>query len=244
MAKKKVDEKTEENISKEVHNLMLEIKTYLSDLYKNKYIQQKDLKFITSKLDGIMNLDGQYDARDIITHEVDKYKTDLYGKYEQGIIEVKIKPLYKGVRLPKRQFKLDAGTDAYITCFLEILENSVVRPLPDAEIKLKSLGRVVCSLGFAAEIPKGYYAQIVPRSGLAMSRGLTILNTPATIDAGYRDEWMAIVVNLSNRAVIISLGERICQIIIKRIVNFDFVTVEKLEASDRGMNGLGSTGTG
>lgn len=243
MAKKEKEEgKIKTDTSKEVHDTISDIKNYVAELYKNKYIKRKDLKFFNSKLEQLMEKDGIYDAGEVLEHELEKYKKELYDKFEDGIIEVKIKPLYKGVRLPQRQFKLDAGTDAYITCFLEILENGAIRPLPNTEIKLKSLGRVVCGLGFATEIPKGYYGQVVPRSGLALRHGLTVINSPGTIDAGYRNEWTAIMVNLSNRSIVLSLGDRICQIIIRKMVNFTFVTVERLEESDRDMSGFGSTG--
>ncbi|KKN09547.1 hypothetical protein LCGC14_1045370, partial [marine sediment metagenome] len=110
------------------------------------------------------------------------------------------------------------------------------------QFTLFPLQRVDCRLGFATEIPKSYYAQIVPRSGLALWNGLTILNTPATIDSGFRNEWMVIIVNISNKEVKLKVGDRICQIIIRKMIDFEFEEVEELNKSERGLNGLGSTG--
>ncbi|MBN1803081.1 MAG: dUTP diphosphatase [Candidatus Lokiarchaeota archaeon] len=107
---------------------------------------------------------------------------------------------------------------------------------------LKPLERVGCPLGFATAIPEGYYFRVVPRSGLALWDGISILNTPGTIDAGYRNEWMAIVVNLSNKEVTLKKGERICQIILGKMHDYDFEEIEELPASDRGLGGFGSTG--
>jgi dUTP pyrophosphatase len=98
-------------------------------------------------------------------------------------------------------------------------------------------------LGFATAIPQGYYAAIVPRSGNALWKGLSIVNTPGTVDAGYRNEWIAIVVNLSNEDVIIESGEKICQFILRKLVLFNLKEVDDLENSDRGFNGFGSTGS-
>jgi dUTP pyrophosphatase len=97
-------------------------------------------------------------------------------------------------------------------------------------------------LGFATAIPEGYYVSVVPRSGNALWKGLTILNTPGTIDSGYRNEWMAIVVNVSNENVTIEKGERICQFILQKLIDFDLDPVENLPESERGLGGFGSTG--
>ncbi|MHA1620337.1 MAG: dUTP diphosphatase, partial [Promethearchaeota archaeon] len=107
---------------------------------------------------------------------------------------------------------------------------------------LKPLERILCPLGFATAIPEGYYATVVPRSGFALWEGLSIVNSPGTIDAGYRNEWGAIVVNLSNRDVVLHKGDKICQLIIRKLVDYDFEIVEELPTSDRGLGGFGSTG--
>ncbi len=161
------------------------------------------------------------------------------------MIKIKIKKFGKDVKLPTRQKEGDAGFDAYIHGFQKYTKqkiNKTNNPTDITQYTLLPLQRVDCRLGFATEIPKGYYAQVVPRSGLALWNGLTILNTPATIDSGFRNEWMVIIVNISNISVILNIGDRICQIIIRKCINFKFIEVEKLSDSDRGLNGLGSTG--
>ena len=107
---------------------------------------------------------------------------------------------------------------------------------------LKPLERVGCPLGFSTAIPEGYYFKVVPRSGLALWDGLSIVNSPGTIDAGYRNEWMAIVVNLSNKEVVLKKGERICQIILSKMLNYKFIETNELPESERGKGGFGSTG--
>ncbi len=163
------------------------------------------------------------------------------------MVKIKIKKIEKDAKLPKRQKKGDVGFDAYICGFQKYLKKEIVKTdnpvdIDKTQFTLFPLQRVDCRLGFATEIPKDYYAQIVPRSGLALWNGLTILNTPATIDSGFRNEWMVIIVNISNLPVILNVGDRICQIIIKKCVKFKFKEVEELNKSERGKNGLGSTG--
>jgi dUTP pyrophosphatase len=107
---------------------------------------------------------------------------------------------------------------------------------------LKPLERIGCPLGFSTAIPEGYYFKVVPRSGLALWDGLSIVNSPGTIDAGYRNEWMAIVVNLSNKEVILKKGERICQLILSKMYDYKFMETDELPESERGKGGFGSTG--
>lgn len=163
------------------------------------------------------------------------------------MIKIKIKKMEKDAKLPKKQKEGDAGFDAYIYGFQKYTHKKIDKSknpvdLNKSEYILQPLQRVDCRLGFATEIPEGYYAQIVPRSGLAIWEGLTILNTPATIDSGFRNEWMVVIVNISNKPVKLKRGDRICQIIIKKLVKFEFEEVEKLSESERGLDGLGSTG--
>lgn len=159
-------------------------------------------------------------------------------------MKIKIKKIEKDAKIPKRQKEGDVGFDAYINGFKSpsIIKKGNIIEWKHKEAWLSPFQRIMCCLGFATEIPKGYYAQIVPRSGLALWNGLTILNTPATIDSGYRNEWMVIIVNISNKEVKLKIGERICQIIIRKIVEFEFEEVDELSDSERGLNGLGSTG--
>ena len=158
------------------------------------------------------------------------------------MIKIKIKKFGKDVKLPTRQKDGDAGFDAYINEFKTInKEKGNIIELDNKTVCLYPLQRIICMLGFAMEIPKGYYAQVVPRSGLALWNGLTIINTPGTIDSGYRNEWTALIVNISNNTVTLKIGDRICQIIIRKLVNFEFEEVEELNNSERGLDGLGST---
>ena len=159
------------------------------------------------------------------------------------MIKIKIKKFGKDVKLPIRQKSGDAGFDAYIDNFKTTSDRKKeIIKWDRNETVLSPLQRIICGLGFAMEIPKGYYAQVVPRSGLALWSGLTIINSPGTIDSGYRNEWTALIVNVSNNQVHLKIGERICQIIIRKCIDFEFEEVEELSDSERSMNGLGSTG--
>ncbi len=107
---------------------------------------------------------------------------------------------------------------------------------------LKPLERTLIPTGLYIELPVGYEAQIRPRSGLALKKGLSVLNTPGTIDADYRGEIGVILINLSNEEVIIEDGERICQMVIAKHEQADLIQVEVLNETDRGAGGFGSTG--
>ncbi|MBI9054720.1 MAG: dUTP diphosphatase [Bacteroidales bacterium] len=107
---------------------------------------------------------------------------------------------------------------------------------------LKPLERVLIPTGLFIELPVGFEAQVRPRSGLALKKGLSVLNTPGTIDADYRGEIGVILINLSNEEVIIEPGERICQMVIAKHEQAEFIQVEVLNETDRGAGGFGSTG--
>ena len=109
-------------------------------------------------------------------------------------------------------------------------------------INLKPLERVMVGTGLSLELPDGYEAQIRPRSGLAAKHGITVLNSPGTIDADYRGEIKIILVNLSNENFVINDGERICQMVIAPYTQVELVDVEKLSDTDRGQGGFGHTG--
>lgn len=117
-----------------------------------------------------------------------------------------------------------------------------LRAFIDKNIELKPLERCLVPTGLFIELPVGFEAQIRPRSGLAFKFGLTVLNTPGTIDADYRGEIKVIMVNLSNEAYVIKSGERICQMIIAKHENVDLVEVDELSNTDRGAGGFGHTG--
>ncbi|MHA1931792.1 MAG: dUTP diphosphatase [Promethearchaeota archaeon] len=158
---------------------------------------------------------------------------------------IPIKKIRENVIIPKPSKPGDAGADARIEGFKKIIVEGNKRELVDVESDsyiLKPLERVGCSLGFATAIPEGYYFKVVPRSGLALWEGLSIVNSPGTIDSGYRNEWMAIVINLSNYDVTLKRGERICQIILVKMEEYEFNETGNLPGSERGLDGFGSTG--
>lgn len=109
-------------------------------------------------------------------------------------------------------------------------------------ITLQSLERTLIPTGLRIELPKGYEAQLRPRSGLALKQGVTLLNTPGTIDADYRGEIGVIVVNLSKEPVTIAHGERICQMVIAKYEQVIIEEVEILSDTERGEGGFGHTG--
>lgn len=109
-------------------------------------------------------------------------------------------------------------------------------------ILLEPLGRALVGTGLYIQLPKGYEAQIRPRSGLAAKHGITVLNSPGTIDADYRGEIKVILVNLSHQSFVINPGERIAQMIIATHEKVEFNVVDKLDETVRGEGGFGSTG--
>ncbi len=109
-------------------------------------------------------------------------------------------------------------------------------------ITLKPLQRTLVATGLFIELPRGHEAQIRPRSGLAFKNGLTVLNSPGTIDADYRGEIKVLLVNLSDNDFIINDGERIAQMVIAKHETINWNQVNSLEESDRGAGGFGSTG--
>lgn len=109
-------------------------------------------------------------------------------------------------------------------------------------ITLKPLERSVVGTGLFMELPIGYEAQVRPRSGLAAKKGITVLNTPGTIDADYRGEIGVILVNLSNKDFTIENGERIAQLVIAKHDRAEWIAVEELSETVRGEGGFGSTG--
>lgn len=109
-------------------------------------------------------------------------------------------------------------------------------------VTLQPLERALLPTGLYIELPQGYEAQIRPRSGLALKRGLTVLNSPGTIDADYRGEVKIILINLSQEPQTIEPGERICQMVIARHEQPEVVEVQELSATERGEGGFGHSG--
>ena len=131
--------------------------------------------------------------------------------------------------LPEYATELSAGLD---------LRANIAEP-----IELKPLDRTLVSTGLFIALPKGYEAQIRPRSGLAFKNGVTVLNSPGTIDADYRGELKVLLVNLSNTPFIINDGERVAQMVIAKHEQVNWEQTTSLDDTDRGAGGFGHTGT-
>lgn len=130
--------------------------------------------------------------------------------------------------LPKYSTELSAGMD--------------IRANIDSQICLKPLERYLVPTGLYISLPKGFEAQIRPRSGLAINKGITCLNSPGTIDADYRGEIMVILVNLSKGDFIINDGDRIAQMVISKHETIEWIHVDSLDETKRADGGLGHTG--
>ena len=142
---------------------------------------------------------------------------------------VQIKVVNKGNQpLPKYQTSQSAGMD--------------LRANIDAPVLLKPLDRKLIPTGLHIALPEGYEAQIRPRSGLAIKNGITIINTPGTIDADYRGDVGVILVNISNEDFVVQPGERIAQMVINKFEQAEFEVVEELDETERGEGGYGHTG--
>lgn len=114
--------------------------------------------------------------------------------------------------------------------------------LPEGPLTLEPMQRGLVSTGLYMEIPEGYEGQVRPRSGLAIKSGITVLNSPGTIDADYRGQVCVILINLSDKPFVINSGDRIAQLIIAKCEQVEPVQVEVLSATDRGAGGFGHTG--
>jgi len=114
--------------------------------------------------------------------------------------------------------------------------------LPEGQIIVKPLQRVLVPTGLFMEIPVGYEGQVRPRSGLAIKCGVTVLNSPGTIDADYRGEVKVILINLSNNEFVINSGDRIAQLVIAKCEQMEIEEVEILTVTERGSGGFGHTG--
>ncbi len=117
-----------------------------------------------------------------------------------------------------------------------------LRAFVDADVVLKPFERKLIPTGLYIELPDGYEAQIRPRSGLAIKSGITVLNSPGTIDSDYRGEIKVILINLSQDDFIIKSGDRICQMVIAKHEKAEFVEVDEISETERGAGGFGHTG--
>jgi dUTP pyrophosphatase len=142
---------------------------------------------------------------------------------------MKIKVVNKSKhKLPQYQTDHAAGLDLYASL--------------DDEVTLKPLDRQLVGTGLYIELPVGYEAQIRPRSGMAYKHGITVLNTPGTIDADYRGEVKIILVNLSDTTFTIKNGDRIAQMVVAKHETINWELVDNLSETTRGAGGYGSTG--
>lgn len=142
---------------------------------------------------------------------------------------IKIKIVNKGNQpLPEYATTQSAGVD--------------LRANIDEPVELKPLSRALIPTGLHIALPEGYEAQIRPRSGLAIKKGITCLNTPGTIDADYRGDVGVILINLSAETFIVNPGERIAQMVINKFEQAEFELVEELDETERGEGGFGHTG--
>jgi dUTP pyrophosphatase len=154
---------------------------------------------------------------------------DLTAGERLDVVEIAVRQLDPELPLPARQHAHDAGYD------LVARERAVLAP---------GGGRALVPTGMAMAIPPGYGGFVQPRSGLALRHGVTVLNTPGLVDAGYRDELKVLLVNLDPHAAFtVERGDRIAQLVIQRVAAVEWRAVDSLDASARGLGGFGSTGT-
>lgn len=131
-------------------------------------------------------------------------------------------------RLPEYKTVLSAGMD---------LKANISEPM-----KINPLERTLIPTGLFIQLPEGYEAQIRPRSGLALKQGLTVLNSPGTVDADYTGEIGVILANISNNPVIVNPGDRIAQMVVTKHEKVEWTEVTELDNTERGDGGFGSTG--
>ena len=142
-------------------------------------------------------------------------------------MRIDIKLLRETAKVPERMTEYSAGYDVY-------------SDLED-DIYLEPMERALIPTGFVIALPKGYEAQIRPRSGLAIKNGITVLNSPGTIDSDYRGEVKIILINLSNEGFFIKHGMRIAQMIVSKHETVTFDVVEEIDETERGEGGFGSS---
>lgn len=143
------------------------------------------------------------------------------------MLQIKFVKLREGAHIPQKAHEDDAGFDLYAS----------------EDFLLKAHGFGCVPTAISIELPHGTEAQVRPRSGLAARHGVTVLNAPGTIDAGYRGEVKVILINHGDADFEITAGMRIAQLVISSVISAEFIEVSSLEDSDRGEGGFGSSGT-
>lgn len=142
--------------------------------------------------------------------------------------KIKFKSEHPEFKLPTQATKGSAGFD--------------MRACIDQPVTLMPKQRMLISLGCSVEIPEGYEIQVRPRSGLAIKEGITVLNTPGTIDSDYRGLCQVILINLSDNWFKIEPQDRVCQFVVQKVPEVELELVQELASTDRGTGGFGSTG--
>lgn len=158
---------------------------------------------------------------------------------------MKVEKLYEDSLLPVRANPTDSGLDVFVHNVKkyydieDVLFEGEVLQFP---LYLFPNERVLIGCGIAVSVESGYEIQVRPRSGLALKQGLSIVNTPGTIDSSYRGEVGVILINHSNKCQKISKGDKIAQLVVARVELDDVIEVDEVDETDRGKDGFGSTG--
>lgn len=198
-------------------------------------ITQKELEEIKSQFEKLKvdenftpDLEYQKELEEFINLNFgEEFEKELYQS--QNFRTLKVKRLHKDAILPKYNYPTDSGFDLHST----------------EEIILNPFGRALVPTGLSFQFDEGLEIQVRPKSGLAINQGLTVLNTPGTVDQGYNGEIKVIVFNTNNITVTIPKGMKVAQAVICPVLNgryVDIQDVQNLNETDRGDNGFGSTG--
>jgi dUTP pyrophosphatase len=173
------------------------------------------------------DLDYIKDLEDMLGMSVDEMNRETQITLRTKTLGVEL--IHEDAKFPSYAYPSDSGFDLYST----------------EEVTLTAFGRALVPTGLKLSIPDEYEIQVRPKSGLAINQGLTVLNTPGTVDSGYNGEIKVIVFNTNNLPVTISKGTKIAQAVLCPVVNGTYVNlqlIDKIEDKDRGSNGFGSTG--
>lgn len=157
------------------------------------------------------------------------------------MIPLPIKLLHHDAQIPKYQTAGASGMDLCAFDISDVWGSVGFSADEDSLIILHPLSRALFSTGISLSIPPGYEGQIRPRSGWALKDGITVLNSPGTIDSDYKGEIKVLLINLGHESVEIKRGDRIAQLVIAPVIKAELVIVEELETSARGAGGFGST---
>lgn len=171
--------------------------------------------------------DSKKEIEDMLGFSLDEYEVDIDRKLKTRNLQVK--KIHSDACDPKYNYESDSGFD------LHSVEEVIVEPL----------GRSIVPTGLVFGIPEEYEIQIRPKSGLALKQGLTVLNTPGTVDAGYDGEIKVIIFNTTNKSITINKGMKVGQAVLCPVVCGKYVEIEmvqNIEKRERGINGFGSTG--